>query len=31
MPLTLTENAAKEIKKVIIEQKMSENVALRIG
>ena len=31
MPLTLTENAAKEIKKVITDQKMSENVALRIG
>ena len=31
MSLQLTENAAKEIKKVIAEQKMSENVALRIG
>jgi iron-sulfur cluster assembly protein len=31
MPLQLTENAAKEVKKVIAEQKMSENVALRVG
>ncbi len=31
MPLTLTENAAKEIKKVIAEQKMPETIALRIG
>ena len=31
MSLQLTENAAKEIKKVITEQKMSENVALRVG
>ena len=31
MSLQLTENAAKEIKKVITEQKMPENVALRVG
>ena len=31
MPLQLTENAAKEIKKVISEQKMPENVTLRVG
>ena len=31
MSLQLTENAAKEIKKVIAEQKMPENVALRVG
>ena len=31
MSLQLTENAAKEIKKVIAEQKMSENTALRVG
>ena len=31
MSLQLTENAANEIKKVIAEQKMSENTALRVG
>jgi len=31
MSLLLTENAATEIKKVIAEQKMPENIALRIG
>ena len=31
MPLQLTENAAKEIRKVIAEQKMPENVTLRVG
>ena len=31
MSLQLTENAAKEIKKVIAEQKMPENVTLRVG
>ncbi len=31
MSLQLTENAATEIKKVIAEQKMPENVALRVG
>ena len=31
MPVTLTESAAKEIRKVIAEQKLSETVALRIG
>ena len=31
MSLQLTENAAKEIKKVIAEQKLPENVAIRIG
>ncbi len=31
MPLQLTEKAAEEIKKVITEQKMPENVALRVG
>ena len=31
MPLQLTENAAKEIKKVIAEQKMPENSALRVS
>ena len=31
MSMQLTENAAKEIKRVITEQKMPENVALRVG
>ena len=31
MPLQLTENAAKEIRKVIAEQKMPENITLRVG
>ena len=31
MSLQLTETAAQEIKKVIAEQKMPENVALRVG
>ena len=31
MSLQLTETAAQEIKKVIVEQKMPANVALRVG
>ena len=31
MSLTLTENAAVEVKKIITEQKLGEEVSLRVG